>query len=227
MLTPGLFITTQRNAEDLSSYQKKIHPIATHLGVALAGLASDGRVLLNFLKSQSLSHRLTFGRPLPVERAVGMLGDRAQTNTQHYGKRPYGVALLVAGVDATGPHLFEFLPSGMTQEMLACAIGGRSQMARTYLERHLDAFPDASRDELIAHGLRALRESLSQDKELTVENTSIGVSGVGKDGVFEAFKLYDGPEVGPLLEASALEGAGTDGVESGPSAGGDGMEVDS
>ena len=176
-----------------------------HLGVALAGLASDARVLSNFMKQQSLASKMTYGRPIPIERIVGMIGDRAQTNTQHYGKRPYGVGLLVAGVDELGPHLFEFSPSGLTQEMLACAIGARSQMARTYLEKHMEQFADCDRDELIKHGLLALKESLSQDKELTVDNTSLGVIGlVVKDGrkMLEPFKLYDGQEIAPLLEAN-------------------------
>ncbi|KAK5077259.1 Proteasome subunit alpha type-6 [Lithohypha guttulata] len=211
----------KRNAEELSSYQKKIIGIDDHLGVALAGLASDARVLSNFMKQQSLASRLSYGRAIPVERIVNMIGDRAQTSTQHYGKRPYGVGLLVAGVDELGPHLFEFSPSGMTQEMLACAIGARSQMARTYLERHLDKFADCSRDELIKHGLLALKESLAQDKELTVENTSLAVIGIGeKDGKkkVENFKMYDGQEVGPLLEAN---------VETTSAEQGDAMETDS
>ena len=210
----------QRNAEELSSYQKKIVGVDDHLGVALAGLASDARVLSNFMKQQSLSSKLTYGRPIPVERIVNQIGDRAQTNTQHYGKRPYGVGLLVAGVDDLGPHLFEFSPSGMTQEMLACAIGARSQMARTYLERHLDEFAESSREDLIKHALLALKESLAQDKELTVDNTSLAVIGVTeKDGKrkLEAWKLYDGQEIAPLLEASvdsaAGEGTGDDAME--------------
>ncbi|KIV91035.1 hypothetical protein B0A52_06478 [Exophiala mesophila] len=213
----------KRNAEELSSYQKKIVGVDDHLGVALAGLASDARVLSNFMKQQSLSSKMTYGRAIPVERIVNQIGDRAQTNTQHYGKRPYGVGLLVAGVDDLGPHLFEFSPSGMTQEMLACAIGARSQMARTYLERHLDEFADSSREELIKHALLALKESLAQDKELTVDNTSLAIIGVGeKDGrkKLEAWKLYDGQDVGPLLEAS-LESSSAEG------AGGDAMETDS
>lgn len=201
----------QRNAEDLSSYQKKIIAIDTHLGLALAGLASDARVLSNFMKRQALASKMTYGRPIPIERIVDHIGDRAQTNTQNYSNRPYGVGLLVAGVDDTGPHLFEFQPSGMTQAMAACAIGARSQMARTYLERNLEKFAECGREELVAHGLRALKESLSQDKELTVENASVGVVGVGEGKVegkkrkMEAFRLYDGEEMGPLLE-KALEG---------------------
>ncbi|KAK7514907.1 nucleophile aminohydrolase [Phyllosticta citriasiana] len=202
----------KRNAEELSSYQKKIIPIDSHYGVALAGLASDARVLSNFMKQQSLASRLTYDRAMPLAEITARIGDRAQSNTQHYGKRPYGVGLLVAGVDQKGPHLFEFQPSGVTQEMAACGIGARSQMARTYLERNLDEFEASGREELIKHALRALKESLSQDKQLTVDNTSIGVAGVGED-----FKLYEGPSIANWLETT---------FENREQEGGDGMEVD-
>lgn len=86
-------------------------------------------------------------------------------------------------------------------------------MARTYLERNLDEFDGASRDELIKHALRALKDSLSQDKELTVDNTSVGVAGVGED-----FKLYEGQAVANFL-ATTFESKSGDGEES--------MEVDS
>jgi len=224
--THVVMVALKRNAEELSSYQKKLIGVDDHISVAIAGLTSDARVLLNFMKQQSLASKMTYGRPIALERVVSMIGDRAQSNTQMYGKRPYGVGLLVGGVDETGPHLFEFLPSGLTQEMLACAIGGRSQMARTYLERHLDEFVDASRDELIKHGLLALKESLGTDKELTVENTSVTVVGTilegARKGKVETFKLYDGSEVAPLLDAS-LESAETTAAPGQ----GESMEVDS
>ena len=195
------------------------------MGIAIAGLASDARVLSNFMKQQCLASKMTYGRPLQLERIVNRIGDRAQTNTQHYGKRPYGVGLLVAGVDEAGPHLFEFQPSGMTYEMVACAIGARSQMARTYLERHLDEFPDCDRDRLIDHALRALKESLSQDRELTIDNTTVGVVGVGSEatkGKIDSFKLYDGQEVTAFLE-SANDATRTATEETA----GESMEVDS
>lgn len=179
------------------------------------------------MKQQSLSSRLTYDRPILLGEITSRLGDRAQTATQHYGKRPYGVGLLIAGVDAKGPHLFEFQPSGITQEMSACGIGARSQMARTYLERNLDEFEGCGREELIKHALRALKESLSQDKELTVDNTSLGVSGVG-----ENFKLYEGAEITEFLDATFEnrdeEGADAAAAETtaAPQAGGEDMDVD-
>lgn len=47
------------------------------------------------------------------------------------------------------------------------AIGSRSQSARTYLERNLDAFKEASLEELLKHGMRALRDTLPNDVNLT------------------------------------------------------------
>ncbi|KAM0713927.1 hypothetical protein Q7P37_010889 [Cladosporium fusiforme] len=216
--THAVLAAIKRNAEELSSYQKKVIPIDTHYGVALAGLASDARVLSNFMRQQSLSSRLTYDRPILLSDITSRIADRAQTNTQQYGRRPYGVGLLIAGVDARGPHLFEFQPSGVTQEMVACGIGARSQMARTYLERNLDEFEGSSREELIKHALRALKESLSQDKELTIDNTSLGVSGIGED-----FKLYEGQDVAEYLETTFENKEQEQEQEQ---AGGEGMEVD-
>jgi 20S proteasome subunit alpha 6 len=208
----------QRNAEELSSYQKKLFAVDEHVGLAIAGLTSDARVLSNFMKQQCLSQRLTYDRAMPVETLVSLIGDKAQLNTQHYGKRPYGIGLLVAGVDDSGPHLFEFQPSGLTQEMLACAIGARSQMARTYLEKNLDKFADCNREELIQHGLRALKETLVQDRELTVENTTVGIVGPKEPGkrALLPFKVHDGAEVKDFINSIA------DDAE----AGGEGMQVD-
>ncbi|KAH9901983.1 nucleophile aminohydrolase [Xylariomycetidae sp. FL2044] len=222
--THSVLVAIKRNAEELSSYQKKLFAVDEHVGLAIAGLTSDARVLSNFMKQQCLSQRLTYDRAMPVGSLVSLIGEKAQLNTQHYGKRPYGVGLLVAGVDETGPHLFEFQPSGMTQEMIACAIGARSQMARTYLEKNLDKFADCGRDELIRHGLRALKETLVQDRELTVENTSVGVVGIKEPGkrALECFKVHDGNDVKGWINSVADDAeAGGEGNE-----GGEGMQVD-
>ena len=42
---------------------------------------------------------------------IADLGNKMQICTQRYGKRPYGVGLLVAGYDDLGPHIFQTCPS--------------------------------------------------------------------------------------------------------------------
>ena len=61
------------------------------------------------------------------------------------------------------------------------AIGARSQSARTYLEKHLETFLGCNKDELVLHGLRALRDTLPSDTDLSRKNCSIAVVGKGQD----------------------------------------------
>ncbi|ABN64500.2 predicted protein [Scheffersomyces stipitis CBS 6054] len=191
-----VLVALKRNAEELGSYQKKIIKVDTHMGIALAGLAPDARVLSNYLRKQAMSSRMIFNRPLSTSKAVLSIADKAQENTQSYGSRPYGVGLLVSGYDETGAHLYEFQPSGSVLEYYGAAIGARSQAARTYLERNLDTIRESDTVEsLIVHGLNALRDTLSQDVELTFKNTSVSV--VGKD---IDFTIYDDEDVQQWLD---------------------------
>ncbi len=82
-----------------------------------------------------------------------------------------------------GPHVVKTDPSADVVETLATSIGARSQSARTYLERHLEHFPNgmpalsqstvihrvlpASTDQLIEHALLALRDTLPAEDNLT------------------------------------------------------------
>ncbi|KAG5518641.1 hypothetical protein PMAC_002610 [Pneumocystis sp. 'macacae'] len=200
--THAVLCALKRNPEDLGSYQKKIVMIDEHMGVALAGLTSDARVLSNFMRQQAIASRVAFNRRIPICRAVSSIAKKAQINTQQYGRRPYGVGFLVIGYDDTGPHLYEFLPSGSTLEYIGASIGARSQSARTYLERSVDFFSDATMENLILHGLRALRDSLAQDKELTSLNTSIAV--VGKDMPFRIIENDDVSEWLLKLDGTTL-----------------------
>lgn len=84
-------------------------------------------------------------------------------NTQEYGRRPYGVGFLVIGGDKTGPHLYEFSPSGNSYEYYAISIGARSQSAKTYLEKHYEKFMDCAFS-LSLSGLVLTQDSIRQPR---------------------------------------------------------------
>ncbi|KIY45873.1 20S proteasome subunit [Fistulina hepatica ATCC 64428] len=203
--THSILLALKRSTGELASYQQKMFRIDDHIGIAIAGLTSDARVLSNFMRQQAMSSKMIFNRPVPVNRLVSSIADKAQVNTQEYGRRPYGVGFLVIGQDESGPHLYEFQPSGMSYEYYAMSIGARSQSAKTYLEKHYESFSDASLEDLIRHGLHALRETLQQDKELNVNNTSIGIVGIPspleKDASAKgSFRILEGEKVEPFLQ---------------------------
>ncbi|KAF5369759.1 hypothetical protein D9758_001335 [Tetrapyrgos nigripes] len=203
--THSILLALKRSSGELASYQQKMYRIDDHVGIAIAGLTSDARVLSNFMRQQAMSSKMVFNRPAPVNRLVSAIADKAQVNTQEYGRRPYGVGFLVIGLDQSGPHLYEFSPSGNSYEYYAMSIGARSQSAKTYLEKHYESFADCSLEELITHGLHALRETLQQDKALNVNNTSIGILGpasVHETGIAPSgpFRILEGDTIQPFLD---------------------------
>ena len=172
----------KRQPNELSGYQKKLLKIDDHMTIAVAGLNADARTLAKLMRTECLNHRYVYGAPLQGARLVLNIADKYQRCTQMYVRRPYGVGLLVACRDATGPHLYENCPSGNYNEYLAVAIGARSQSAKTYLEKHVDAFKAATVDELCKHALKALAGCVSGDKELDAASASLAIVGVDAEG---------------------------------------------
>ena len=146
------------------------------------------------MRGEALNHKFVFGSPLQASRLVCAVADKHQRATWSYVRRPYGVGLLVAAYDRSGPHLLQTAPDGNYYEWQAMAMGARSQSAKTYLERNFGAFADLPRDELLRQAVRALNTCTEADNELTLENCVLAV--VGPD---EPFRLLQGAEVAPFL----------------------------
>jgi len=194
--THVVLVALKRAPSELSAHQKKIVPMDDHLGISIAGLAADARIFSRFMRNECLNYKYGSNGPMPVSRLVSMIGSKSQIPTQRYGRRPFGVGLLVAGYDDLGTHLYQTCPSANYYECKSMAIGARSQSARTYLEKHLNEFPDNSCDELIRHALRALRDTLPNEIELSTKNVSVAI--VGKD---MPFTVYNDDSVKPYLDS--------------------------
>ena len=85
-----------------------------YIGMAMSGLTADARVLCKYMRNECMNYKLTFGSTQPLNRLLFKVAEsitslimiESQNKTQKAAKRPYGVGLLVAGVDSNGPHLF-------------------------------------------------------------------------------------------------------------------------
>ena len=164
--------------ETLSYYPEKLFKVSNHLGIGIAGLTPDGRLLYQYMKHECLNFNYTFNTIHPIERLVTKIAEKSQLKTQRgENKRPYGVGLLIAGYDATGPRLFRTCPSANYYEYNCIAIGSRSQGATTYLENNLDKFALMDKDNLIMNALKAMKKA--QDVKVNGKNLDVLV--VGKD----------------------------------------------
>jgi proteasome alpha subunit len=138
----------------------KIYLIDNHIMASIAGLQADARRLVDYARVQAQVNRLTYDEAISVETLTRRLCDLMQQYTQQAGVRPFGVALMLAGVDESGPELFTTFPSGSYWNWKASTIGRGADAAREYFEKNYSF--DLSRDEAIVLGLKALTNGIKE-----------------------------------------------------------------
>jgi proteasome alpha subunit len=122
----GVILTASKPSTPLAIPEmggEKISQLDDHLGAAISGFMADGRVLVERSRVRAQVYKLTYDEPLDVLGAVKEISDIMQAYTQYGGVRPFGVALLLGGVDERGARLFEIDPSSTFYGWKAHAIG--------------------------------------------------------------------------------------------------------
>ncbi len=114
---------------------QKIFQVDYHIGIAAAGYIPDARVQVDNARFFSQGNKLTYDEPVEVETVAKHLADQCHQFTQYSGVRPYGVALIIAGVDQKGQSVFVTDPSGTYVPYAAIAIGAGSDEVNDFLEK--------------------------------------------------------------------------------------------
>jgi len=115
---------------------EKIHKADDHVGIASAGHVADARQLIDFARRQTQVNRLRYGEPIGIETLTKEVTDHIQQYTQVGGARPFGVALLIGGMEDGEPRLYETDPSGTPYEWKAVSIGADRGDLQEYLEEN-------------------------------------------------------------------------------------------
>lgn len=147
---------------------EKIHTVDSHVGIASAGHVADARQLVDFARRQAQIEQLRYNEQIGVETLTKRVTDHIQQYTQVGGARPFGVALLIAGIEDGQARLFEADPSGTPYEWQAVAVGGGHDRIREFLEDEYDTELDL--DGGIDLAIRALAV---EREELTAEGVHI------------------------------------------------------
>jgi len=137
---------------------EKIHQIDGHIGAAMSGLISDGRVLIEKAQVKAQNHKILYEESIDILSLVKDIADNQQLFTQYAGARPFGVALLIAGVDKTGPRLFMTEPSGIYFEYKAISMGEGATVVNKILEANYKE--SMTLDQGLKLALKALKEFL-------------------------------------------------------------------
>lgn len=175
----GVVLVTYKNAASkllLPSSLKKIFEVDNHIAITASGLIADARRLVDIARLESQRHKLVYGESASVEQISRELCDLMQAYTQYGGIRPFGVSLLIAGVD-TEPRLFEAEPSGALTGFRAVAIGSGKKEVEEFFEKEYREEMD--RDAVIGLAVKALKKTEDGDK-LTPETIEIAFASTKK-----------------------------------------------
>lgn len=119
---------------------EKIVEIDKHMGCACSGLMADSRTMIDRARVEAQNHWFMYDEKMSVEsvtQAVSNLaiqfGDSDSEGSTAMS-RPFGVAILFAGVDDNGSQLFFMDPSGTYVQCDAKAIGSGCEGAQTALQ---------------------------------------------------------------------------------------------
>ena len=107
----------------VASSIEKVFQIDEHIGATASGILSDARILIQRAQLLAQQHRVTYDEPIEIPTLVKNICDLKQNFTQYGGARPFGVSLLIAGVEDKKPMLFTTDPTGIFFEFKATAVG--------------------------------------------------------------------------------------------------------
>jgi len=191
----GVFIIADKRVKDKLIIQKtasKIYEIDEHLIASVAGIVSDARVLIE--KSQVLAqqHRITYDSPIEPELVVKEVSNLKQQFTQYGGARPFGVSLMVAGVNNKKPELYTSDVTGNYFNYHANAIGEKDEQIKEKLREKYNE--DLTMKKAIKVALDILKEV--KDKNLEVNDLELAYI----ETKTEKLKRIEGKEIMEFLK---------------------------
>lgn len=179
------------------SSMAKVMEIDRHIAAVMSGMVADARILVEHARVEAQNHRFTYNEPMCVESCTLATCDLSIQFGESGGKkklmsRPFGVSLLIAGVDEKGPQLWQTDPSGTYTRYDAQAIGGGAEAAQTvFAERFHRNMTLVEAEDLAVDILKQVMED-----KLSKENIEVAVVRVD-DGKLH---IYDPDTIQKIME---------------------------
>ncbi|XP_044587277.1 proteasome subunit alpha type-5 [Cotesia glomerata] len=173
---------------------EKIVEVDKHIGCAGSGLMADSRTMIDRARAECQNHWFIYNEKMTVEsvaQAVSNLaiqfGDSDDDGSAM--SRPFGVAILFAGIDEKGPQLFHMDPSGTFVQFDAKAIGSGSEGAQQSLQ---EVFHKSM---TLKEAIKATLTILKQVMEEKLNETNVELMTMTPEAKFHMFSKAELQEV--------------------------------
>jgi 20S proteasome subunit alpha 5 len=173
-----------QNKLQIPSSLEKVTKIDDTVICTYSGLLSDARALIEYARVEAANHWFTFNEHMPVESISLSICDIALSFADKDKKkekkrkvaRPFGVALLLAGIDRNGqPRLFRNDPSGNYTRYKACSIGAGGENGMNTLQEN---FKD---DMSLEQGILLAGKVIKENMEQKINKDNIEISFIRTD----------------------------------------------
>lgn len=135
----GVILAAEENITSFQdeNYSRKLFTIDENVGAVVSGYVPDGRILIEYAREYAQHHRLLYDEIPYVEIIAKRVGDIKQSFTQQGGVRPFGVAIIFAGVNPDNEsEIFVTDPSGSCIKYKVAAIGAGSDSALEFISKY-------------------------------------------------------------------------------------------
>ena len=196
----GVVLAAEKRAPSVllvAASVEKIFVIDKHISAAASGLSADARTLVDYARVEAQNHWFSYNEQLPVESCAQAVCDVAMSFGERKKNgpkmsRPFGVALLLGGIDENGPSLFHTDPSGTYVRYLAKAIGSGCEGAQQTLEEKYDKSMELN------DAIKLCLEVLKQVMEEKISASNVEISVIRTSS--PTFKTLTKEEIDTLLE---------------------------
>ncbi|XP_018649574.1 subfamily T1A non-peptidase homologue (T01 family) [Schistosoma mansoni] len=175
---------------------EKIFEVDKHIACAVSGLVADARTLIERARTEAAHHWFVYNEKMTIEdvtKAVSNLALAFGDDDMESGamSRPFGVALLFAGVDERGPQLYHMDPSGTYIRYEAKAIGSGSEGAQQALQEIYH------KNMTLHEGCKHALSILKQVMEEKLDSTNVEMATVS---IKDNYHLFNKDEVQKIIE---------------------------
>ena len=139
---------------------EKVFQIDENMAAVAAGIVSDARILIEKAQVMAQQHRVTYDESMDVYSLIKEICNVKQAYTQYGGARPFGVSLLIGGVNSR-PRLFLTDPTGIYWEYKATAIGESEDELKEILNKEYKE--NMTTEDGLKLGVSALKRVLGKE----------------------------------------------------------------
>ncbi|MEM1676220.1 MAG: archaeal proteasome endopeptidase complex subunit beta [Nitrososphaerota archaeon] len=148
-VTSGFFVAHRKG--------KKLFPLSEYSAITIAGRVADAQTIIDLLKANIRYYHMSRGMPMDII-SIARLASNFMFNYRWF---PYVAQLIIAGVDKSGPHMFNVDLTGTMTEELVIATGSGSPVAYGILESEYNQYMNV--EEAVKLAFKAVAAAIQRD----------------------------------------------------------------